>query len=164
MTDFELTSSAFEADGIIPDTYTCEGADVSPPLSWRHAPEERESFALICEDPDAPSGTFTHWLIYNIPPTRDNLPEDVDDAPTLSWGASQGRNDFGDTGYRGPCPPLGETHQYYFRIYALDVELDLPPGAARDQVLEEIEAHAIDSTALIGRYGRVHSKRFEQEF
>jgi len=89
---------------------------------------------------------------------RDSLPEDVDEAPTLPWGAAQGRNDFGHTGYGGPCPPLGSTHHYYFRIYALDVELDLPPGAVRKQVLDEIEAHALDSMALIGRYGRVQTR------
>ena len=152
---FELRSSAFESGETMPDQYTCEGANVSPPLSWRHAPEETQEFALVCEDPDAPGGAFTHWLIYNIPGSRNALPEGATKDPTLSWGASQGRNDFGNIGYEGPCPPFGSTHHYNFRLYALDVELDLPPGANHDQVLGEIESHAIERTALIGRYGRL---------
>ena len=151
---FELTSSAFGPEETIPDHYTCEGADVSPPLSWSDAPEGIQSFALICEDPDAPGGTFTHWLLYNIPAARESLPEGVENDPTLGWGAAQGRNDFGNVGYGGPCPPMGSTHRYFFRLYALDVDLDLPPGASRHQLLSEIEEHAVARTGLMGRYGR----------
>jgi hypothetical protein len=151
---FELTSSAFSAEGTIPDRYTCEGANVSPTLRWSHAPEGTQGFALVCEDPDAPGGTFTHWLIYDIPPAREELPEDVPAEPTLSWGAAQGRNDFGNVGYGGPCPPAGETHRYFFRLYALDQALDLPPGASRSQLLSAIEEHALARTGLMGRYGR----------
>lgn len=151
---FELTSSAFSSEQTIPDRYTCEGADVSPPLRWSNAPERAQEFALVCEDPDAPGGTFTHWLLYNIPPERDELPEGVPADPTLSWGGVQGRNDFGNIGYGGPCPPMGETHPYFFRLYALDRAIDLPPGASRSQLLREIEDRAIARTGLVGRYGR----------
>lgn len=151
---FELTSAAFSSEEAIPDRYTCEGADVSPPLTWSDAPEGTHEFALICEDPDAPGGTFTHWLLYNIPPTRTELSENVPTDPTLSWGAAQGRNDFGNVGYGGPCPPMGSTHRYYFRLYALDQQLDLPPGASRNQLLQEVEEHAIARTGLMGRCSR----------
>jgi hypothetical protein len=151
---FEITTTAFESEEMIPDRYTCEGADVSPPLSWSNAPEGTRSFALICEDPDAPGGTFTHWLLYNIPADRDELPEGVDAEPTLAWGGTQGRNDFGNVGYGGPCPPMGSTHRYYFRLYALDEQLDLPPGLSRAQLLGEVEDRALARTGTMGRYGR----------
>ena len=151
---FELTSSAFSSEEEIPDRYTCEGVDVSPPLSWRDAPEGVQEFALICEDPDAPGGTFAHWLLYNIPATRAELSENVPADPTLPWGGTQGRNDFGNVGYGGPCPPMGSTHRFYFRLYALDEKLNLPPGASRNQLLQEVEDHAIARTGLMGRYGR----------
>jgi len=151
---FEVTSSAFASEETIPDRYTCEGADVSPPLSWRNAPAGTEEFALVCEDPDAPGGTFTHWLLYDIPASRDALPEGVKTDPRLSWGAAQGRNDFGNVGYGGPCPPIGSEHRYTFRLYALDDGLNLPPGASRHQLLSEVEEHAVARAGLIGRYGR----------
>jgi len=151
---FELTSSTFSSEGTIPDRYTCEGADVSPPLTWSDAPEGTRGFALICEDPDAPGGTFTHWLLYNIPPGRVELSEGVPTGPTLPWGGAQGRNDFGNVGYGGPCPPMGSTHRFYFRLYALDEQLDLPPGTSRNQLLREVDERAIARTGLMGRYSR----------
>ncbi len=151
---FELRSSAFSQEETIPDRYTCEGADVSPPLEWRNAPEGTQGFALICEDPDAPGGTFTHWLLYNIPSGTNELNEDVPTEGRLSWGAAQGRNDFGNIGYGGPCPPMGSTHRYYFRVYALDEQIELPPGASRNQLLREIEERAMARAGLMGRYGR----------
>lgn len=151
---FELTSSAFSSEQTIPDRYTCEGTDVSPPLAWRNAPEGTHQFALICGDPDAPGGTFTHWLLYNIPPEKDALPEGMPSDATLPWGGAQGRNDFGNVGYGGPCPSMGETHRYLFRLYALNERIDLPPGASRSQLLREIEDRAIARTGLMGRYGR----------
>lgn len=151
---FPLTSSAFEAEGTIPDKYTCEGDDVSPPLSWRGAPDDAEALALVCEDPDAPSGTYTHWLLYNIPTTRYDLPGGIPPQATVEWGGAQGRNDFGDAGYGGPCPPRGETHRYHFRLYALDEALDLSPGLTRDQFFSAIEGHILDRADLMGRYGR----------
>jgi Raf kinase inhibitor-like YbhB/YbcL family protein len=151
---FELTSSVLSSEKTIPRRYTCEGAGVSPSLAWSEAPEGTRGFALICEDPDAPGGTFAHWLLYNIPPARSELPENVPPDPTLPWGAAQGRNDFGNVGYGGPCPPMGSTHRFYFRLYALDEQLDLPPGISRNQLLREVEKHAIARTGLMGRYGR----------
>jgi len=151
---FELTSTAFESEETIPDRYTCEGADVSPALEWSDAPEGTQGFALICEDPDAPGGTFTHWLLYNIPADREGLTEGVDTDATLSWGAVQGRNDFGDVGYGPPCPPAGSEHRYYFRLYALNGQLDLPPGATRAQVLDAIEGIILEQTELVGVVGR----------
>lgn len=150
----EIRSSAFETGEEMPDRYTCEGPDVSPPLSWSNPPRGTASFVLICEDPDAPGGTFTHWLLYGIPRTKTALPEGVEDDATLAWGAAQGRNDFGNIGYGGPCPPMGTTHRYHFRLYALDEELELPPGANRHQVLEVAEEHALERAGLMGRYGR----------
>ncbi|MFO7917768.1 MAG: YbhB/YbcL family Raf kinase inhibitor-like protein [Anaerolineae bacterium] len=151
---FPLTSSALEAEETIPDKYTCEGKNISPPLSWQGVPEDAQSLALVCEDPDAPSGIFTHWLLYNIPTTRYDLPENVPPHITLDWGGAQGRNDFGDVGYGGPCPPRGETHRYYFRLYALDQELDLSPGLTRDQFFSAVEGHVLDRGDLMGRYRR----------
>jgi Raf kinase inhibitor-like YbhB/YbcL family protein len=150
----ELTSSAFTSEEMIPDKYTCEGADISPPLSWRHGPEGTRSLALICEDPDAPGGTFIHWVLYGIPADMGELPEDVPDDPQLPWGGAQGRNDFGNVGYGGPCPPSGETHRYYFRLYALDEALDMPPGATRHQLVRRIQEHVLDQAGLMGRFSR----------
>lgn len=151
---FKLTSSAFSAEETIPDRYTCEGAGVSPPLEWANAPEGTEEFALVCEDPDAPGGTFTHWLLYGIPAEIEELPEDVPPDGTLSWGAVQGRNDFGNIGYGGPCPPIGETHRYFFRMYALSEKLDMPPGATRAQLLSEAEDRAIARAGLMGTFAQ----------
>lgn len=151
---FELTSSAFGSKESIPDRYTCEGPDVSPPLAWSGVPEGAKGFALVFEDPDAPGGTFTHWLLYNIPADRHELPEGVENDPSLPWGAAQGRNDFGNVGYGGPCPPMGSTHRFFFRLYALDEALNLPPGASRHQLLSEVEDHALARAGLMGEYGR----------
>lgn len=150
----QLTSSVFDSGEMIPDRFTCEGADISPPLSWSNGPDEVQEFALICEDPDAPAGTFTHWVIYNIPARKTTLAENIPAETNLPWGGRQGRNHFGNIGYGGPCPPQGAPHRYYFRLYALDEELDLPPGLSRNQLLEEMEEYIIEKTALIGRYGR----------
>jgi hypothetical protein len=149
-----LTSPTFESGDPIPAQYTCEGENVSPPLSWRYGPEGTESLALVCEDPDAPGGTFIHWVLYDIPADMDGLPEDVPPDTRLSWGGAQGRNDFGNVGYGGPCPPTGETHRYYFRLYALDESLDLPPGATRHQLVSRIQDHVLEQAELIGRFSR----------
>jgi Raf kinase inhibitor-like YbhB/YbcL family protein len=149
MMNLRLSSSAFESGGDIPMKYTCDGNDVSPPLEWNGAPDGTQSFVLICDDPDAPRGTWSHWVIYNIPPNVSQLPEGAK-AP----GAAEGRNDFGNTGYGGPCPPRGPAHRYYFRLYALDTTLDLPPGATRQQALDRIQNHIVAQAELMGRYAR----------
>lgn len=148
-----LTSSAFNHNSDIPVKYTCDGADVSPPLNWDIAPESTESFALICDDPDAPGKTWVHWVIYNIPPGTNRLEENVPTDKILKNGARQGINDFKNFGYGGPCPP-GGTHRYYFKIYALDTELDLDAGATKQQLLDTMEGNIIDEGELMGTYSR----------
>lgn len=148
-----VKSTAFEDGGMIPQKYTCDGADVSPPLSWEHVPEGTGSFALICDDPDAPMGTWVHWVMFNIPPTIDSLPENVPPVKTLDNGTRQGVNDFRRIGYGGPCPPAG-THRYYFKIYALDAMLDLQAGATKQQLLDSMEGHILGKGELMGRYKR----------
>ena len=151
---FELKSTAFENGGFIPKKYTCDGSDVSPPLSWTDPPEGTKSLALICDDPDAPMGTWVHWVLFGVPPETRELPEGVPTEKTLSWGGKQGRNDFGRIGYGGPCPPRGPAHRYFFRLYALDTEPDLSPGATKRELLRAIEGHILAEAELIGRYGR----------
>ncbi len=154
MKTFELTSTAFEHGATIPVTYTCSDADMSPSLSWSDVPEGTRSFALICEDPDAPIGIWTHWVLYNIPEDRRSLPENVMPGAALQWGAEQGENDFGDAQYGGPCPPPGKPHRYFFRMYALDQELDLEPGASRKDLLNAMKGHMLGQAELMGRYER----------
>lgn len=149
-----FNTPAFDSGDTIPTRYTCDGADISPEISWGSLPKDTASLALICEDPDAPNGVFSHWVIYNIPPEKDGLREDLPQDPELSWGAHQGRNDFGDIGYGGPCPPQGEKHSYHFRLFALRETLDLPEGLNRGQILENIPGHVIEEVELIGRYQR----------
>lgn len=150
----ELSSRAFEAGDRLPERYTCEAQNVSPPLQWRGAPSGTQSLVLICDDPDAPGGTFAHWVLYGIPADRTELEEAVPAESRLEWGARHGRNDFGKTAFGGPCPPRGSEHRYYFRLYALDEAPDLPPGATRQQVLDRIEPHVLDSSELVARYAR----------
>ncbi len=151
---FELTSTAFVQGETIPRTYTCDAEDISPPLAWSDPPERTKSFALICEDPDAPKGTWSHWVLYNIPGDRRALPEDVKRGGELFWGALQGKNDFGDVEYGGPCPPPGKPHRYYFYLYALDDELDLDYGATREELLEAMRGYLLERVELMGRYER----------
>ena len=149
----ELISSAFDEGGMIPGMYTCDGADVSPPLKWGALPDGTKSLALICDDPDAPVGTWVHWVYYDIPAGAEGLPEKVatDEHPTE--GGTQGINDFRKMGYGGPCPP-GGTHRYYFKLYALDTTLNLSSGATKKQLLKEMENHIIGQTQLMGKYRR----------
>lgn len=150
----ELSSSAIAAGSTIPTVYTCDGENVSPPLSWRGASPETKSFALIVDDPDAPSGLFTHWVVYNIPSSVHELPVDMPVDSDLPQGGIQGRNSFGHQGYDGPCPPPGPEHHYYFRLFALDRELDLPPSATRNVLINAMRNHIIASAELITRYAR----------
>jgi hypothetical protein len=148
--ELELMTDAFEEGGAIPRRYTCEGANVSPPLSWRGVPEGTKSLVLVCEDPDAPNGTWSHWVLYNLPPDAESLDEGYSAGPNVE----EGRNDFGNTGYGGPCPPRGSTHRYFFRLYALDRELEATAGATRQQILDRIQDHTLGQAALMGRYAR----------
>lgn len=151
--EIKLSSSAFENGGMIPTKYTCDGEDVSPPLSWSSVPEEAKTFALIADDPDAPMGTFVHWVLYNLPAEVKELPENVPSDKKLDNGALQGTNDFRNIGYGGPCPP-GGTHRYYFKIYALDTELDLKPGITKSDLLKTMEGHILAQGQLMGKYQR----------
>lgn len=151
--DIKITSSAFKDGGLIPTKYTCDGADISPPLQWDAVPEGTKSIALICDDPDAPMGTWVHWVLYNLPPDVVELAEDVPADETLPNGAMQGTSDFGRIGYGGPCPPSG-THRYFFKIYLLDTTLDLSPGARKRDLLKAMEGHILAQGQLIGKYKR----------
>ncbi len=152
--EFTLTSSAFEPGGMIPKLYTCDGPDVSPPLRWTDPPPGTKSLALICDDPDAPVGTWVHWVLYSLPPEIRELPEGVPPQPTLPGGGKQGRNDFRKIGYGGPCPPKGPAHRYFFRLYALDADPNLEPGATKQDLLEAMTNHILAQAELMGRYRR----------
>jgi Raf kinase inhibitor-like YbhB/YbcL family protein len=154
-----ITSTAFEAQQMIPPRYTCDGEDVSPPLSWAEAPEGTRSFALIVDDPDAPAGTWAHWVIYGLPSATRELPEGVPVDETVLGGARQGKNDFRRTGYGGPCPPPNGAHRYCFTLYALDVELGLAPGATKDELLAAIQGHVLGGGQLVGLYRRSRERR-----
>ena len=153
MVEIEITSSAFEDGGMIGAKYTCDGEDVSPPLKWGAVPEGTKSVALICDDPDAPMGTFVHWVIFGLPADTKELAENIPPDKTLPNGAKQGTTDFGRIGYGGPCPPSG-THRYFFKIYALDSQVDLPAGATKRELLEAMEGHILGQGQLIGKYKR----------
>ena len=148
-----ITSSAFSEGQSIPTRYTCDGPDVSPDLAWSGVPEEAASLALICDDPDAPMGTWVHWVLFNVPADADRLPAEIPPDATLENGACHGTNDFGKLGYGGPCPP-GGTHRYFFKLYALDTGLDLDSGISKAQLLEAIEGHILDEGQLMGTYKR----------
>ncbi|OQX64539.1 MAG: phosphatidylethanolamine-binding protein [Desulfococcus sp. 4484_242] len=149
----ELTSPAFDEGGMIPRKHSCDGANVSPPLQWHHVPAGTKSFALICDDPDAPMGTWVHWVYYNIPPGTRGLMENIVPEKRPETGGIQGINDFRNIGYGGPCPP-GGTHRYFFKLYALDTMLDLESGATKNRLLRKMENHVLERTQLMGRYGR----------
>jgi len=148
-----LKSAAFSEGGWIPEKYTCDGDNVSPPLEWSGLPAGTTSLALICDDPDAPMGTWVHWVVFNIPPETDGLPENVPPERELKQGGLQGINDFRKIGYGGPCPP-GGTHRYFFKLYALDCRLDLPAGITKAQLMAAMEGHILDQAVLMGRYSR----------
>ena len=149
----ELTSSAFGPGGSIPDIYTCKGQGISPALMWSGVPSGTQSLAVITDDPDAPSGTFVHWVIFNIPVSSRGLPEAVPTDPQLSDGAVQGNNGAGRPGYTGPCPPSG-THRYFFKLYALDTTLTLEPGASKDQLLNAMDGHILGQAELMGTFSK----------
>ncbi len=150
----QLTSNAFSAGGEFPKRNTCDGEDRSPELSWSDVPQGTKSLALIVDDPDAPGGTFTHWIAWDIPASAKQLGEGQPKTESLAGGGRQGRNDFGKTGYGGPCPPPGKPHRYFFRLYALDGVLDLKAGARRSELERAMRGHVRAQGELMGRYGR----------
>jgi Raf kinase inhibitor-like YbhB/YbcL family protein len=151
---FQISSSAFSEGEMIPKKFSCEGADVSPPLRWSEPPTATHSFALIMDDPDAPAGTWVHWVLYNLPANTKELPEGVEKREQLASGALQGRNDFGKIGYGGPCPPPGKPHRYYFKLYALDSKLEVKAGATKADLERAMKGHTLGQTQLVGRYSR----------
>lgn len=154
LAQFSMQSNAFQNEGDIPSRYTCDGQDVSPPLFWEEPPEGTQSFVLFMDDPDAPGGTFNHWLYYDLPGETRSLPEGVPVAGEPPPGGFQGTNSFGDNGYGGPCPPSGQEHAYIFTLTALDSELDMASGASKDEVLAAMQGRALGEARLTGNYGR----------
>lgn len=151
----ELSSSAFQPGGTIPAQFTCSGAGISPPLAWTGTPDNTVTFALVVEDPDAPGGTFTHWVLYNLPASAHDLPPNVPPAERAPNGAEQGKNSFGKTGYGAPCPPPGSPpHRYQFALYAADTAINVPPRPDMDTVLSALRGHIIAQARLEGRYAR----------
>lgn len=150
---FEIKSTAFSDKGMIPARYTCDGEDVSPALSWSDPPAGTRSFALISDDPDAPAGTWVHWVLYNIPGERRSLTEALPKEKKFPDGMIQGTTDFRRVGYGGPCPP-GGTHRYFFKLYALDTVLALSPGVTKQDLLKAMEGHQLAEATLMGRYQR----------
>ncbi len=151
--DMSMMSPAFVFGGMIPAKYTADGSDVSPPLRFSDIPPTARSLAVVCEDPDAPGGTWVHWVLFNIPPTTSELREDCPADARLADGSCHGVNDFGALGYGGPAPPSG-THRYRFLLYALDCELDLQPGCRRHDLEKAMRGHKITEAQCIGRYRR----------
>lgn len=151
---FELTSPAFAAGGTIPREFTCEGNDSSPALRWTDPPSGTKSLALIMDDPDAPAGTWVHWVAFNIPAGARELPAGTAKDGEPPNGVLQGQNSFERLGYGGPCPPPGPAHRYFFKLYALDVKLDLKSGAAKPEVEDAMKGHTLAKAELMGRYKR----------
>ncbi len=150
---FELTSTAFANSDPIPMKYTCDDQDISPPLQWQDPPEGTRSFALICDDPDAPVGTWVHWVLYNLPGSTLSLPEAILSDADLPDGGRHGQNSWGRSDYGGPCPP-GGTHRYFFKLYALDTELELVAGASKEELLHVMEGHVLAEAETMGVYSR----------
>ena len=152
--NIQITSTAFADGQPIPAKYTCDGKDVSPPLQWTNTPPNTKSFALIADDPDAPMGTWVHWVAYNLSPSTGALPEGVEKSQFITGNAMQGLNDFHRLGYGGPCPPSGKPHRYFFKIYALDTMLNLTPGLTKRELLQATNGHVLAEGQLMGTYQR----------
>jgi len=150
----QIASSAFSDGDRIPSEFTADGPDRSPQLTWSSVPDETMSLVLICDDPDAPMGTWVHWVYYNVPAEMTELPEGVAPQPEPPAGGIQGKNDFGRIGYGGPSPPPGKPHRYFFKLYALDAVLDLGPGATKAEVERAMDNHILDSGETVGTYQR----------
>ncbi|HET7212259.1 MAG TPA: YbhB/YbcL family Raf kinase inhibitor-like protein [Terriglobia bacterium] len=151
---FHLESAAFKEGAFIPARFSCQGENVSPPLAWSGPPSGARSFALIVEDPDAPAGTWTHWVAYNLPAQSRAMAENTPEQGELANGGLQGTSSFGSVGYGGPCPPPGKAHRYFFRLYALDTLLDLKAGANSPDVLAAMQGHVMGEAQLMGRFKR----------
>jgi Raf kinase inhibitor-like YbhB/YbcL family protein len=151
---FAISSTSFKNGGDIPKKYTCDGADISPELSWTGVPAGTQSFVLIADDPDAPAGTWTHWVLFDLPPETTSLMEGVSKVDEVPSGGRQGRNDFRKIGYGGPCPPPGKPHRYFFKLYGLDKKLDLKPGAEKPEVEQAMQGHILAQAEWMGKYGR----------
>lgn len=149
-----VASPAFKDSQRIPAKYTADGDDMSPPLQWAEIPEGVAEYALIVDDPDAPGGVFTHWVIYGIPGSYDHLDDGVPQVEELDNGAMQGLNHLGKIGYNGPAPPKGKPHRYVFTLYAIDAKLDLPAGITKEELKKAIQGHIISEGKLTGLYGR----------
>jgi len=149
----EIKSSSFNHEEMIPSKYTCDGQNISPPLAWSGAPKETNSFALICDDPDAPAGTWVHWVIFDIPADVNSLPEKVVKQEVIAGLGKNGKNTSRHYGYDGPCPPSG-THRYYFKLYALDTMLNLNAGLSKEELLKAMKGHILVEAQLMGRYKR----------
>ena len=151
---FSISSPSFQNGKDIPKKFTCDAEDVSPALSWTDPPQGSKSFALIADDPDAPRGTWTHWVLFDLPPAMTSLPEGVPKVSELTGGGRQGTNDFPKIGYGGPCPPPGKPHRYFFKLYALDSQVNLKAGASKQEVEQAMQNHILGKTELMGKYGR----------
>lgn len=154
MSPLQLSSPAFAPGHPIPIRHTCDGDDVSPPLHWSDPPARTKSFAVICDDPDAPHGPWVHWVLYHVAAATRELPEDLPPTEILPGGAKQGVNDFHRSGYGGPCPPPGRPHHYFFRLYALSNEPKLPPAATKSDLLAAMHGHVLAEARLMGTYQR----------
>ena len=152
--NIQITSTAFSEGQPIPRKYTGEGSDISPPLAWTNAPANTKSFTLIADDPDAPMGTWVHWVLYDLPAGTNALPEDVAKTQYIAGNAKQGLNTWPHLGYGGPCPPPGKPHRYFFKLYALDRMLDLKPGATKKDVEAAMKGHVLAEGQLMGTYQR----------
>lgn len=151
---FQIESPAFKTQETIPQSYTCDGENLSPPLVWADPPERTKSFALISDDPDAPMGTWVHWVLYNIPGEATGLQRGISKTETLPDGSRHGMTDFKEVGYGGPCPPPGAAHRYFFKLYALDAALELPPKATKADLLVAMNGHILAQAELVGLYER----------
>jgi len=151
---FTISSPSFSSGGTIPTKFTCSGADLSPELKWNDPPAGTKSFALLVDDPDAPAGNWNHWTAWNLPANLRSLPEHFSKDARLADGTEQGKNDFHKTGYNGPCPPPGKPHRYYFKSFALDITLNLKPGAMKRDLESAMKGHILAQAEWMGRFGR----------
>jgi len=152
--DFTVKCAGFSYGGEIPWKHTCNGPDLSPALDWSDPPPKSVSFSLIVDDPDAPGGTWVHWVLFDLPGSLLELPEGLAKTPELPDGSRQGTNDFGRIGYGGPCPPRGTVHRYFFKLYALDAKLNLRAGATKAEVEKAMKGHVLAQTDLMGKFKR----------